>query len=158
MTSAEDTGRILAWLTRNQHSTVREIAAAAGLGSQYVSARLKGAVMAGRAAKDRDHGAAPWQWRAIAPRRTRLWTSPRTSPAAPGGPSKHNEGIPNPAWSTGERLAVALVLADDAYIATEGYTKAQALERLAGDIGGASVGAWLAYVRGVLEEEPCDEG
>lgn len=71
MTSAEDTGRILAWLAANQHSTVREIAAATGLGSQYVSARLNGAAMAGRAAKDREHGAAPWQWRAIAPRGAR---------------------------------------------------------------------------------------
>lgn len=64
-----DTDRILAWLARNQRSTVREIAAATGFGSQYVSARLKGAVMAGRAACDREHGAAPWRWRAIAPRR-----------------------------------------------------------------------------------------
>jgi MarR family len=63
-----DTDRILAWLARNPHSTVREIAAATGLGSQYVSARLKGAVMAGRAACDREHGAAPWQWRALARR------------------------------------------------------------------------------------------
>lgn len=71
MADAEGTERILAWLTRNQHSTVREIAAATGLGSQYISARLEGAVMAGRAAKDREHGAAPWRWRAVAPRRTR---------------------------------------------------------------------------------------
>jgi predicted transcriptional regulator len=71
MASGEDAERILAWLTRNQHATVREIAAATGLGSQYISARLKGAVMAGRAAKDREHGAAPWRWRAIAPRRLR---------------------------------------------------------------------------------------
>ena len=65
----------------------------------------------------------------------------------------HNDGTPNPAWSTGERLAVALVLVDDAYLAAEGYTKTQALTRLAGDIGGANVGAWLAYVRGELEED-----
>jgi hypothetical protein len=71
MASAGDTDRILAWLTSHQGSTVKDIATATGLGSQYVSARLKGAVMAGRAAKDREHGAAPWQWRAIAPRRAR---------------------------------------------------------------------------------------
>lgn len=65
-----DTDRVLAWLTRNQHSTVKEIAAATGLGGQYVSARLKGAAMAGRAACDRERGAAPWRWRAIAPRRS----------------------------------------------------------------------------------------
>jgi predicted transcriptional regulator len=67
--SSTDTDRILAWLTRHQGSTVKEIAAATGLGSQYVSARLKGAVMAGRARQDREHGAAPWQWSALAPRR-----------------------------------------------------------------------------------------
>jgi hypothetical protein len=65
----------------------------------------------------------------------------------------YNDGTPNPAWSTGERLAVALVLVDDAYLAAEGYTKAQALTRLAGDIGGTNVGAWLAHVRGALEDD-----
>lgn len=64
-----DTDRILAWLARNQHSTVGDIVAATGFGSQYVSARLKGAVMAGRAACDREHGAAPWRWSALKPRR-----------------------------------------------------------------------------------------
>ena len=63
----------------------------------------------------------------------------------------YNGHQPNPAWSTGEKLAVALVLGDDAYLAAEGYTKTQALSRLAGDIGGANVGAWLAWVRGELE-------
>lgn len=66
-----ETDRILAWLTRNQYSTVKEIAAATGYGSQFVSARLNGAVMAGRAARDREHGAAPWVWRAITPGRAR---------------------------------------------------------------------------------------
>lgn len=65
-----DTERILAWLTRHQGSTVKQIAAATGLGSQYVSARLNGAVMAGRARRDREHGAAPWRWSALAARRT----------------------------------------------------------------------------------------
>ena len=63
----------------------------------------------------------------------------------------YNGHQPNPAWSTGERLAVALVLGDDAYLAAEGYTKTQALVRLAGDIGSTNVGAWLQYVRGELE-------
>ena len=65
----------------------------------------------------------------------------------------HNDGHPKPAWSTGEKLAVALVLDDRAYLAAEGCTRAQALTRLAGDIGGTNVGAWLAYVRGTLEED-----
>ncbi len=58
-----------------------------------------------------------------------------------------NGGCPHPAWSTGERLAVALVLGDDAYIAAEGYTRIQALTRLAGDIGDTNVGAWIRAVR-----------
>jgi hypothetical protein len=65
----------------------------------------------------------------------------------------YNDGTPDPAWSTGERLIVALVLTDDAYIAAEGYTKAGVLSRLAGDIGGSNPGAWLAYVRGALEDD-----
>jgi hypothetical protein len=65
----------------------------------------------------------------------------------------YNGHRPNPAWSTGERLIVALVLTDDAYLAAEGYTKAEALTRLAGDIGGSNAGAWLAYVRGALEDD-----
>lgn len=69
----------------------------------------------------------------------------------------HNDGTPKPAWSTGERLAVALVLGDNAYLAAEGYTKTQALTRLAGDIGDTNVGAWLAYVRGELEEDDADD-
>lgn len=70
---------------------------------------------------------------------------------------RYNDHRPNPVWSTGERLAVALVLGDTAYLTAEGYTKTQALTRLAGDIGGTNVGAWLAYVRGELEEDDGDE-
>jgi hypothetical protein len=66
---------------------------------------------------------------------------------------RYNSHRPHPAWSTGEKLAVALVLGDDAHLAAEGYTKTQALTRLAGDIGGTNVGAWLAYVRGELEDD-----
>jgi hypothetical protein len=59
----DDTARILAWLANHQYSTVKEIAAATGLGSQYVCARLNGAVMSGVAARDRENGAEPWRWR-----------------------------------------------------------------------------------------------
>ena len=69
MAATADTDRILAWLTRHQGSTVKQIAAGTGLGSQYISARLKGAVMAGRARQDREHGAAPWQWSALKAKR-----------------------------------------------------------------------------------------
>jgi hypothetical protein len=63
----------------------------------------------------------------------------------------YNDGHPKPAWSTGEKLAVALVLGDDAYLAAEGYTRREAMTRLAGDIGDTSVGAWLASVRATVE-------
>jgi len=65
----EDTGRILAWLTNHPDSTVGDIAMATGFGGQFISARLRGAVMAGRARRDREHGAAPWRWSALAARR-----------------------------------------------------------------------------------------
>lgn len=75
---------------------------------------------------------------------------------------KHSGGFPNPAWSTGERLAVALVL--DYPAATEeeeGFTREQALIRLAGDLGFFATGtlraasaadteAWIEQVRGAL--------
>ena len=68
----------------------------------------------------------------------------------------YNGGRPNPAWSTGERLIVALVLTDDAYIKAEGHTKADVLSRLAGDLGSSNPGGWLAYVRGELEGDDDD--
>jgi hypothetical protein len=66
---------------------------------------------------------------------------------------RYNDRHPHPAWSAGEKLAVALVLRDDAYLTAEHYTRRQAETRLAGDIGDTNVGAWLAYVRGELEED-----
>lgn len=64
----------------------------------------------------------------------------------------HNDGWPKPAWSTGERLAVALVLDDPAAIEREGFTCEQALRRLAGDIGGttADAEAWIERVQETL--------
>jgi hypothetical protein len=67
---------------------------------------------------------------------------------------KHNDGIPNPAWSTGERLFVALVLGDEQYLAGEEWTVAETMRRLAGELGAesyAEVDDWLAEVRGALE-------
>jgi len=63
-----DTSRILAWLTNHPDSTVGDIAMATGFSGQFISARLRGAVMAGRARRDREHGAAPWRWSALAAR------------------------------------------------------------------------------------------
>jgi hypothetical protein len=61
-------------------------------------------------------------------------------------------GRPKAAWSTGERSAVALVLDNIVYIAEMGYSRAEVLERLAGDIGGtrADAEAWIERVRETL--------
>ena len=66
----------------------------------------------------------------------------------------HNDGRPEPVWSTGERLAVALVLRDKATLAAEGYTRQDAVRRLAGDLGyfgyGADADAWLREIRAAI--------
>ena len=64
----------------------------------------------------------------------------------------HNDGFPKPAWSTGERLAVALVVDAPDVIEREGFTREQALSRLAGDIGGTTVDAeaWVERVQATL--------
>lgn len=72
---------------------------------------------------------------------------------------EHNDGTPNPAWSTGERLFVALVLRDEQYLADEEWTVDETRRRLAGELGAASyaeVDEWLAEVRGALEGD--DDG
>ena len=64
----------------------------------------------------------------------------------------HNDGWPKAAWSTGERLAVALVLDDPAALEAEDCTRDEAVRRLAGDIFGstADAEAWIEEVRGAL--------
>jgi hypothetical protein len=67
-----------------------------------------------------------------------------------------NDGTPNPAWSTGERLFTALVLRDEQYLAGEEWTVAEVTRRLAGELGAGSyaeVDDWLAHVRGALEDD-----
>jgi hypothetical protein len=67
---------------------------------------------------------------------------------------EHNDGHPYPAWSTGERLAVALVLDDDETLEAEGYTREQAGQRIGGDLEfygyGAGVETWIADIREAL--------
>jgi hypothetical protein len=66
----------------------------------------------------------------------------------------HNDGTPNPAWSTGERLIVALVLRDQQYLGAMGYTVPQVVNRLAGDLGvtfADEVSAWVQGIRDALE-------
>jgi hypothetical protein len=61
-----------------------------------------------------------------------------------------NDGHPKPAWSTGEKLAVALILNNRAYLNAAGYTPQEAVQRLSRDRLGADVGAWLAAVCATL--------
>jgi hypothetical protein len=71
----------------------------------------------------------------------------------------HNGHQPNPAWSTGERLFVALVLRDEQYLAAEEWTAAEVMRRLAGELGAGSyaeVDDWLAHVRGALGDDDDD--
>jgi hypothetical protein len=62
----------------------------------------------------------------------------------------HNNGRPNPAWSTGEKLAVALILGDQAYLRAADYTRQEALQRLSADLLGADPETWLADARAAL--------
>lgn len=66
----------------------------------------------------------------------------------------HNDGRPEPAWSTGERLAVALILDDQATLDADGYTQQEAAQRLAGDLAfygyPGDVGTWLMEIRAAL--------
>ena len=64
----------------------------------------------------------------------------------------HNDGFPKPAWSTGERLAVALVAGYPDVLEAEDATREEALSRLAGDIMGspADAEAWVREVRAAL--------
>jgi hypothetical protein len=61
----------------------------------------------------------------------------------------HNDGTPSPAWSTGERLYVALVLRDRQYLGAEGYTVAQVVSRLAGDLGVTFADECADWVQGI---------
>ncbi len=74
----------------------------------------------------------------------------------------HNDGRPEPAWSTGERLAVALVLGDQATLDAEGYTRQEAAQRLAGDIAfygyPGDAGTWLQEIRAALGSAQGAEG
>ncbi|MCA1677165.1 MAG: hypothetical protein LC799_34965 [Actinobacteria bacterium] len=63
-------------------------------------------------------------------------------------------GHPSPAWSTGEQLAVALVLRDRAHLDAMGYTPRQAAQRVHDGmlVPPADLGAWLEGIRVQLGE------
>jgi hypothetical protein len=61
----------------------------------------------------------------------------------------HNDGHPSAAWSTGEQLAVALVLADGQHLDDMDYTIEQAMERVAGGMlePPRDLAKWLTNIR-----------
>jgi hypothetical protein len=61
----------------------------------------------------------------------------------------HNDGHPNGAWSTGEQLAVALVLRNRAYLDAAGWTPTEVAQRLVGEGLASPEGfpAWLDAIR-----------
>lgn len=62
---------------------------------------------------------------------------------------QHNDGHPSLAWSTGEQLAVALVLRDRTHLDELGYTVQQAAQRVHGGMAAppADFGAWIDGIR-----------
>jgi hypothetical protein len=67
----------------------------------------------------------------------------------------HTDGHPLGAWSTGEQLAVALVLRDRQHLAAMDYTPQQAAERVAGGMWNppADMNEWLAAIRIALARD-----
>src|SRR5258706_12929322 len=61
----------------------------------------------------------------------------------------HNGGHPSCAWSTGEQLAVALVLGDREHLTGMDYTPTQAAQRVLGGMANppTDINAWLAAIR-----------
>jgi hypothetical protein len=66
----------------------------------------------------------------------------------------HNDARPSGAWSTGEQLAVALVLNDHETLAELDYAWAQAAQRVADGMWSppADFNAWLGAMRAALDE------
>lgn len=70
--------------------------------------------------------------------------------------ARHNGGRPSGAWSTGEQLAVALVLKDRAHLDAMGYTVQEAYQRVYGGMisppAPEEFGAWFESIRAKLNE------
>lgn len=65
----------------------------------------------------------------------------------------HNDEHPLGCWSTGEQLAVALVLFDDAHPQRLGYSRAEAAQRVSDGMSQppSNFSTWLAAIRERLE-------
>lgn len=64
----------------------------------------------------------------------------------------HNDGHPSGAWSTGEQLAVALVLRDHQHLSAMDYTVPEAIRRVCGGMffPPEDFEAWLGSIRAAL--------
>lgn len=64
----------------------------------------------------------------------------------------HNDGHPSGAWSTGERLAVALVLRAHEHLAAMDYTPTEAARRVLGGMFNppGDFTSWLSAIRDAL--------
>ncbi|WP_157253162.1 hypothetical protein [Nonomuraea typhae] len=73
---------------------------------------------------------------------------------------EHNHGRPKGVWSTGEQVAVALVLGDMATLAEHGYTVRQAWQRTRYELPkpAPAMTAWLQDVRDKLADLQGDSG
>jgi hypothetical protein len=68
--------------------------------------------------------------------------------------SCNGRNAPWPAWSTGDTLAVAVLLRDTAALAALGFTEVEALQRLRHDIGASDLDAaarWFTKLRARLQ-------
>jgi hypothetical protein len=72
----------------------------------------------------------------------------------------HNDGHPLSAWSTGERLAVALVLFDLDHLAAMDYTPTEAAQRVCGGMLSPpdDFPEWLNAIRGALDHSTMRKG
>lgn len=74
---------------------------------------------------------------------------------------RNHGGHPSPAWSHGEQMIVALVLNDDAFLASVGTTVDSARQRLNGDLCWLSgrpwsadeLTKWIATIRNIGAQE-----
>ena len=67
---------------------------------------------------------------------------------------RHNGGRTNGAWSTGEQLAVALVLRDEEHLNAMQYTVAEAIQRVRDGMSNppstVRFGLWLGRIRAAI--------
>lgn len=65
----------------------------------------------------------------------------------------YNEGHPSSSWSTGEQVAVALVLRNKDHLATMGYTTEQAVDRVCDEaqLSAFELTGWLNDIRSAIE-------